>query len=87
MSNVICVSRMIHEATIHVRNEYPELRLGDASGSPRVEFWNELIHRCSGFLMRGEDMPAGFLDEAEAQARALRLGNWRAFRRAVEAQP
>ena len=84
MTSTTYVARMVHEATIHIRNEYPEMRSSDASGSPRIEFWNELIHRCSGFLMRGEELPDGFLDEAEARARELRLGNWRIFRRAVE---
>lgn len=76
--------RIIHAATICIRNEYPELRAGDASGAARIEFWNELVHRCAGFLVRGAELPAGFVEEAEAQARQLQIGEWREFRKRIE---
>jgi hypothetical protein len=77
-------ARIIHGATIAIRNEYPELRSGEPVGAAHIEFWNELIHRASGFLVRSVPLPIGFVDEAAADARRLQIGGWRAFRLRLE---
>jgi hypothetical protein len=78
------VARIIHSASIYVRNEYPELRAGDASGVARIEFWNELIHRCAGFLARAAPLPLEMIDEAEAEAQRQGIGEWKRFRARLE---
>lgn len=67
---------LIHEATIHIRDEYLELREGKASGGPRIEFWNELIHRAAGFLMNDREPPESFLDEHRELAHRAGVTNF-----------
>jgi hypothetical protein len=73
----------IHQASVRIRGEYPELRNGDASGGRNIEFWNELVHRCAGALLRDDD-GAEVLAEADQEARRLQVGSWQQFLNAIE---